>query len=160
MRVISKIILISSVVFLSCKDDPVVVADDCGSDILKIQYGKSFGFCGGYCWHEITVTSNRLTFQKKSWDNSVPPVTCERDYDCEDWKSLTEDINVSDFFNMEEVIGCPDCADQGAGWVTIFTGGDLHKVTYEYHTEPKELTDLVNVLRPLLDSFDKCEHQN
>jgi hypothetical protein len=57
---------------------------------------------------------------------------------------------------MNEVYGCPDCADGGSEWIEIRNEeGTEHtkRVTFEYGKAPKEIEKLVNLLRPLKEEL-------
>ena len=58
------------------------------------------------------------------------------------------------FRNLEEVIGCPDCADGGAEWIEITTKDLNHKVTFEYNNEPEEMQDYIEILREFIKKYD------
>ncbi len=57
---------------------------------------------------------------------------------------------------MDNVIGCPDCADGGSEWLELGFEGDVKRVTFEYMNEPDELKDIIVDLRGLMDSFNDC----
>ena len=132
-------------------------ATPCSSDesavtaVTKVRYGTSFGMCAGYCKHEITVTRNVVKFEKSGWTGTVVPVTCQKQSDnC----ALLRKINMGTFFKLDEIIGCPDCADGGAEWIEIETPSKKYKVTFPYHDEPAAVGGYIEDLRELLAAMD------
>ena len=126
------------------------------SNIVKVKYGTSFGYCVGYCWKQIVITPDEINFEKMSRDDNQP-VNCDRDFDCTDWISTNQNINLDNFFKLDEVIGCPDCADGGAAWVEVQTQTKTHKVTFEYMSPPAEISDVVSDLHELMLTFNNCD---
>src|SRR6185295_14271553 len=49
-----------------------------------------------------------------------------------DWADLSAAYDPITFNSLDSVIGCPDCADGGAEWVTVETEGKDRKVLFEY----------------------------
>ena len=125
------------------------------SNVVKIKYGNSFGFCVGYCWKQIVITPDEIDFEKMARDDNEP-INCERDFDCTDWISINQNIVLNNFFDLDEVIGCPDCTDGGAAWVEVQTHTKTHKVTFEYMSPPAEISDFVSELHELMQNFNDC----
>lgn len=77
---------------------------------------------------------------------------------CHDtWPLITGAVDLDKFFAMDEIIGCPDCADGGAEWIEIETEDDLHRVTYDYNSPPQSLQALAKKLDEVKSSFSNCE---
>lgn len=124
-------------------------------EIEKIRFGVSFGMCLGYCWQEITLSKDSL--QKKlipKRDSSLEERTCITSYTGFD--DLIAKIDLEAFFNLDEVIGCPDCADGGAEWIEIVTNKGVKKVTYSFEREPREVKSIINELRKRYDQLGEC----
>ncbi len=140
--------IILCLIFLnSCKTD---FSND---NIAKIKYGTSFGMCVGYCKHDLELSKNEITYNCSSWDTKIKTITRSEAIKSDIWDSVWNDLNVNAFFNLEEFIGCPDCADGGAEWVEIdLANGQKHKVTFEYGNEPVILKNKIDKLRELLNS--------
>lgn len=125
------------------------------TQIVKIKYGTSFGFCVGYCWKQLTMTYDNIEFEKMSHDEEEP-ITCDRDFSCSEWVNLSQNIDLKRFFELNEIIGCPDCADGGAEWIEIHTLTSHHKVTFEYMNPPQEIENHVKSLQDLIATFNDC----
>jgi hypothetical protein len=123
---------------------------------VVIEYGTSFGFCLGYCSRELKVSSSGLLFTKTGTEEDLPEVHCTADLSSEKFTDLIQPFDMEGFFLLEEIIGCPDCADGGAEWLKITTQKRSHKVTFEYLNEPDILTTGIEILRLQMDEFSEC----
>jgi len=124
--------------------------------IAQIKYGTSFGMCAGYCKHDMVIKPNKITYNCSGWTNSVEPITRTESLNGVGWDSIKTDFNLDAFFELPEVIGCPDCADGGAEWLEIeLTTGETHKVTFEYSKEPDFIKPQIERLRKML-SKNNC----
>ena len=84
--------------------------------------------------------------------------------DCVKNNNDCESININNIGNLmtdyelfkklNEIVGCPDCADGGAEWIEIIKGDSKHKVTFECGKAPKEIDSLVTVLREKKTYFE------
>lgn len=118
------------------------------SEIVSIQWGKSFGMCRGYCFYENTYRTDSLIYFRKSWHpDEFSPVRKANPMPAETWNSLLPLIELDSFFLLPETIGCPDCADGGAEWVLIQTKTKTHKVMFDFGSNPAGLEKLLPVLR-------------
>ena len=160
MKKVKSILIVTLLITIqvSCNEG---AAKRCGqepgfqTEIVKIKYGTSFGFCTGYCWKQLVIKNDQLVFEKMSREENEP-VHCERDIDCSEWIPVAQNINLEKFFTLNETIGCPDCADGGAEWIEIQTQTSKHKVTFDYQSPPSEISNYVADLRELMKTFDNC----
>ena len=141
---------ISILIVYGCKKDT------CFCGYLKIEYGTSFGECMGYCKRDISIAPDKIVFTKSGWADSVITRHCDQDLSGDDFKALTGKIDLRDFKDLDEVIGCPDCADGGAEWIRIVTPDLDKKVTFEYGNEPDKVKPFIRILRDYLISFENC----
>ena len=116
-----------------------------------VNYGTSFGMCVGPCRKEMNVVKNEVIFtvfytEGRGAIGGTPKIYNEA-LDAALRNSLVKSIDYEAFKNLNEVIGCPDCADGGAEWVEIIKGDWKHKVTFEFGKAPKEIESLVIILR-------------
>lgn len=124
-----------------------------------IAYGTSFGECLGYCNQYMKVYPEVATLSKTGWENlgQLPEIQCSLPLESYEYISLKDSMDVGNFFSLDEIYGCPDCADGGAEWVEISFDTLKHRVTFEYLNEPEELTPVVTALRELKEEFTGCE---
>lgn len=125
------------------------------SDIIAIEYGTSFGECVGYCINSIEISGTYTKFSAIGWTtlDKVPDIHISGDISQEDWNKLVSKIDLVVFRNMDEIMGCPDCADGGAEWIKVTTDNFVHKVTFEYYNDPEEIKKYIGDLRVFLDQY-------
>ncbi len=145
----------------SCKqDDDLSIEEESKlkgvlSEYEYIEYGTSFGMCGGYCIKKVKISSSKVVFEKKSWNLEEYPIVTITDLNNEEsWKNLLDKVNYENFQQLPPVLGCPDCADGGAEWLEIKKNDVVYKVTFEYGNEPEEVKVYIQVLRDLLNSYN------
>lgn len=132
-------------------------SNEINNKIIQINYGTSFGECIGYCMHQVTVKQDSMIFLCSGWSTQYTPLTFHETLSPAAWDSTRVNLNTKDFFDLPEIIGCPDCADGGAEWLEVkLTNGDIHKVTYEYRNEPNILKTYILQFREKL-SKNECK---
>jgi len=132
-------------------------------DEVIIKTGTSFGFCWGYCVTETEITSEQMAFERRTQIEAnikeFPTIRCEETTDSSTWNSLLAALNKDSisFFALPDVIGCPDCADGGAEWISITNGVLSKTVTFEHGDNIKEISNLLKQIRNTQRQFEKCE---
>lgn len=125
--------------------------------VFSIGYGTSFGMCEGHCKNELTLQENSASLVRSSWNNELEPIVCQVDMSEEEWNALLQLIDQEKLNALPNIIGCPDCADGGAEWVSIQTEDGLQKkVTFEYTKTPATIAPMVDRLRVIFQSHDSC----
>jgi len=147
LQVILTLALITPI--FSCKKGNI-------KNLNSIAYGSSFGMCAGYCSNSLLISDLKLTFSKSKNGQSADTKTCSKTISEADVSAIKNELNISKISNLPEVIGCPDCADGGAEWISINADGKQYKITYEYGKAPKELEAAVAKLKVLRDGFKDC----
>ncbi len=121
------------------------------NSIKYIKYGTSFGMCIGYCFNETKFVNTQITTCSKSWgkgrNNTEPDKLDTVKIDTDRWKKLINSVNLSEFYKIPKVLGCPDCADGGAEWIEIGTTDRVYKVEFEYGKQIKAIENLLVLLR-------------
>ena len=143
------LMLLASVGLLACKTQSI-------KESTIVSYGTSFGMCVNYCKQSIVVETTKVTFTKTKNGKIPDPKTCEKVITNEEFKTITAAIDKNKFDKLQEVIGCPDCADGGAEWVEVSQDGKKKRVTFEYGKAPEELKNAVAKLKELKESFANC----
>ncbi len=125
-----------------------------------LSYGTSFGECLGYCVREIVVSGD-ITFTKSGWsiEGSLPDSSCSLVFIKSPLPDYLDDINLDVFLEMDETIGCPDCADGGAEWLELGFENEIKRVSFEYMNEPEELKNIIPSLRELMEGFNDCRSE-
>ncbi|MEP0985397.1 hypothetical protein [Ekhidna sp.] len=150
MKLLSLGIVFIATLFSNCKDEVK------NTEIVKIEFGTSFGMCAGYCTQILTVTrGNVAKVVIPRMDKNLQKKTCESSYS--GYNALISELDVDAFMSLEETIGCPDCADGGAEWVEITTAEVSKKVTYEYGKTPDALLSIIDELKRQYNTLDECD---
>jgi len=127
-------------------------------EIIQLRYGTSFGMCVGYCKNEMALKSGLITYKKEGWNESFQSAVCSETLTNGTWNSIVEFNHLDAFFELPEVIGCPDCADGGAEWLEIeLVNGEKHEVYFEYLREPDLLKKLLPKLRSEMHKTENCQ---
>jgi len=117
--------------------------------ILSMHHGESFGMCDGFCIVVFSYSKNTKVRLQKKWrsDEAKSDTTVLQ---TKEWEKIVDLINLDDFFNLNEIYGCPDCTDGGSEWIEIKTTNRNYKVTYDYgKVEIPEIQKLIHKLRQL-----------
>ena len=124
--------------------------------VLIIRSGESFGFCAGYCFHELELRDSVTRITSKGWiQEQVPDRRAEEETDERVWGEIQSLLDLDAFRQMDEVYGCPDCADGGSEWVEIEDDSSVQRVTFEYGKSPEDLQLLFDELRVLRTEWKK-----
>lgn len=150
-RVLLICIISITLIFNSCRKDR-------NNDIEEIGYGTSFGMCVGYCLNQVAIINNgRIDFTKRANGFNPSVKTCTKAIAESEINALKALVNVAEFNKLPAIIGCPDCADGGAEWISINVDGKVKKVTYDYGKAPDALKNLALKLKEIKDGFADCE---
>ncbi len=155
-RLIQLCVIVTCCFILIRCDKQTLNPENKENNILTVSYGTSFGFCVGYCVRKIEITQDLVEFTKSGSGQMFSDVSCTLAFDHYDYTNLTNKINIEDFLGLQEIIGCPDCADGGAEWIKITTVNKTHKVTFEYMNEPVEVKDYIGEFRMIFEGFNDC----
>ncbi len=144
--------ILSTILCTSCEKEI-----DLNVDV--VNYGTSFGMCVGPCRKELNFVNNEVSFTVFTTEGRGAmggvPKTFKESLGKDFQKSLTKNLDYKAFKQLNETIGCPDCADGGAEWVEIISGDTKHRVTFEYGKSPKEIDALVTILREKKAYFEQ-----
>lgn len=135
--------------FMSCEKGRV-------ENISTISYGTSFGMCVGYCVNTLTISNEKVVFSKRKNGQSPDTKTCTSAISVDELNAIKSVINEDKVAALPKTIGCPDCADGGAEWVSITANGKTYKIVFEYGKAPAELEAAVVKLREIKETFKSC----
>ncbi|MBA4850017.1 hypothetical protein [Emticicia sp. BO119] len=147
-------IILSTFSFMACEQESQVPDDQQNLkslDGIVVKYGTSFGMCLGPCKKEMVLANDEVAFtvyqnSGRGTEGGDPKTYTEKlttDYISE----VNKNVDFDAFKKLDEVIGCPDCADGGAEWVEITKNDSRHKVTFEFGDDIKEIAPLLKLLR-------------
>ena len=86
----------------------------------------------------------------------LPDSSCSYTFIRDPLPDYLDDIDLDTFLEMQETIGCPDCADGGAEWLELGFEDLVKRVTFEYGNEPGEFENIIPALRELMNGFNDC----
>lgn len=116
--------------------------------VLRINSGIRYGFCVGYCAHEVAITSETMTYTKSGTRvDTLPSQSCGIPTFQSDWEALVDLVDPA-FHRLDSIVGCPDCVDQGAEFIEVITSTGSHMVTFDPRLE-EVIHPLVAPLREL-----------
>jgi hypothetical protein len=147
-------LVLSALFFLSfqCSDSGVNTAEN---KIITIKTGTSFGMCMGYCIAEAEITKGKIIFTRSSWISDNPAKSITDSISGSDWEYLVNSIDINVVKNLNDVYGCPDCADGGSEWIE-FTGNDLNKkITFEHGKTVEPINLLIEELRIIRKKYEE-----
>ena len=130
----------------------MVTGPDTNSRSKTIRSGQSFGECLGYCRLELELTEDTTIFAAigQALDNSFDDIRDTVATDSGTWAHVSALAAIAPFSTLDEVYGCPDCADGGAEWVELDTDRDpARTVTFEYGDPPAQIDALADTLRSI-----------
>ena len=125
--------------------------------ISAISFGSSFGECLGYCSDALRITGETTVYVAKSNlpGTDSPDLTAEQETDQDVWMGLMNTINLEQYNKLPEVIGCPDCYDQGAEWIEVTYNDNIQRLDIEFGAEIPELEAILPTLRSMREAFKK-----
>ena len=79
---------------------------------IQINSGTSYGECWGYCVFELQLDNSNALFTASGWGwYEFPDLLLEDNLSQEMWQQLVAHIDFEYFQSLDDVYGCPDCAD-------------------------------------------------
>lgn len=136
------LLLIIAMFYQSCDQEELVLEGE-------LEYGTSFGECVGYCITEVYLSDDELTIVQKTWvDNQE--IVHDRKLSSEEQRTIIQGIDEQKFLTLDEVIGCPDCADGGSEWLELTVDGQRKRVTFEYMSDIDGIIPTIKILRELV----------
>lgn len=107
----------------------------CSGEVVAIRNGVSSGNCLKNCWGEVTFSKGKMQFA----DDERKVVVKIDDLL---WYKLQKSANEAHLKCGTEIIGCPDCSDEGAEWIELeMKNGTRKKITFSSSQLPKSVGD-------------------
>ena len=130
---------------------------------IQINSGTSYGECWGYCVFELELDNSNALFTASSWGSwydEFLDLLLEDNLSQEEWQQLVALIDFEYFQSLDDVYGCPDCADGGAEFIEIIYDGISKQVTFEAFTEIDSIQELTILLRGLRADYFSQINEN
>jgi len=126
-------------------------------DSIQINSGTSYGECWGYCVFELELDNSSALFKASSWGwdpyGELPDLILEDNLNQIVWQQLVDLIDFEYFQSLDDVYGCPDCADGGAEFIEIIYDGVIKLITFDAYTEIDGIQELTLLLRDLRTDY-------
>jgi len=121
---------------------------------VQLNSGTSYGECWGYCVFKLELDNSNALFTASGWGwYEFPDLLLEDNLSQEMWQQIIELIDFEYFQSLDDVYGCPDCADGGAEFIEIIYDGVAKQVTFDAYTEIDGMQELTILLRDLRDEY-------
>ena len=136
----------------TCSCDPatgdVICTADCGGGTCVPAAGKSritgggssFGMCGGACKTDLALVEDVAQVMTSSWSGEIFTMnsgTLTAEALAQSEALATALVGVS----LQDVYGCPDCADGGASYIDLLRDDVASHHAYEFWNPPPALED-------------------
>ena len=139
--------------------EPEIIEEgDVGSpqESSVIGSGTFFGMCFGACKMDVTVDGDKVNFVASNWDGTVfvdndgtlTPLGLETAQGL-----AVELVGIE----LDEVYGCPDCADGGGAYVMLRREGVDSKHTYSFGQPPADLEECDIFAKALQEALAGCQ---
>jgi len=125
-------------------------------NLILINSGTSYGECWGYCVFELELDNSNAVFTVSSmgnWYDEFLDLLIEDNLSTETWLDLIDLVDFEYFQSLDDVYGCPDCADGGAEFIEIIYDGVSKQVTFEAYSEIDGIQELTILLRDIREDY-------
>jgi len=138
---------------------PLESCNNC--EIVKIKYGTSFNNCVNYCRRDLilSLSEGTTSFTKQGFSGIPAPLTCTGILSDTIRTPLKTGVDITTFYNLPAVIGCPDCSDGGSEWIELeLNHGETHRANWDFSAgAPASIKDYVNRIRNQMNySYNNC----
>jgi hypothetical protein len=134
---------------------PTTTLETSGPVTEIVGGGSSFGECGGLCVGELRISGTDVSLERRSWDRSIQVFASGTLSDDARARLDTMEAALAGT-PLDEVYGCPDCADGGAAWVDLVPVRGAIRVTYEFGAAPDVLVDWEAFRQQVSDGLASC----
>lgn len=124
--------------------------------IQTFTFGTYYGECLGTCYQSFSFKEGVFAWEQRAYLAGELQNVCQGGQSNSNWEALNSSFNLVTFMALDEVIGCPDCADGGASFIEITIGDNVTRVTFEagvpptgleaFHEQISELSDEIRDL--------------
>ena len=118
--------------------------------------GWSFGMCMGYCRADLAIDGDEVVVTGSDRSGQVTLYTNRGTLTSAGRERLDAAVAALSGVPLEDVYGCPDCADGGATYLTISRDGVATHHEMEYGEPPAELADVHELAMSLMASLEAC----
>ncbi|HEY0979153.1 MAG TPA: hypothetical protein VGE21_16900 [Flavobacteriales bacterium] len=120
----------------------------------QLTFGSFSGECSGYCQVTYTVFPTSVDRRVEPWNNDTVAFPVRRQslsIPSAQYDSLFARLDRKAFLQLDDRIGCPDCADGGAEWILLSGPEGTKSVTFDYGAEIPAVAPLLEAIRAIQD---------
>ncbi len=121
--------------------------------IQTFTFGTYYGHCFGTCFQSFSFKEGVFAWEQRTSIEGELEDVCQGGQSNANWEALSSSFNLGTFMALEEVMGCPDCADDGASFIEIAIGDNLTRVTFEAGNPPAGLETFHQKISELSDEI-------
>lgn len=125
--------------------------------VQVVGAGWSFGECMGLCKGEAKLEGAKVVLTLTSWDGKTPAEDHHGLLTTGAAAQLDDATAKLTGATLQDIYGCPDCADGGAAWVKLQHGDVTTLHTYEFGKPPAVLQGVAAVIAPALATLRDCK---
>jgi hypothetical protein len=119
--------------------------------------GWSFGMCGGYCQADLVFDAESLVLTGRGWIIDEPLYVHRGTLTTEGRDRISAAVARLSGAGLEDVYGCPDCADGGAFYVVLDRAGVVSRHDMDFGRPPDILTELHGLGIAFIDALETCQ---
>jgi hypothetical protein len=119
--------------------------------------GWSFGMCMGYCRADLVVEGDLLVLTGRDQAGNFTLFTNSGSLTSAGRDRLDRAVAALAGVPLEEVYGCPDCADGGAAYLTLSLAGAISQHSMEFGNPPAELAEIHDLALAIIDALEGCQ---
>lgn len=138
-----------------------VTAEKSNLTELKINLDQTAWFCANNCRYNFSFQEDFVTTRRYNTPNDENPIwTCTRPLSAQQWKAITDALDLEKLAATDATIGCPGCADEAIETLKVTTGQFSHEVRMNMLTEVPAIQDLLDELRGQAENYkdqDNCQ---
>ncbi len=125
-------------------------------DTSLVGAGWSFGMCLGYCIADLELDGDAVTLTGNDGALQDPLFVNRGTLTAEAQESVAEAVAGLDGLALEQVYGCPDCADGGAAYLMLARDGIASRHDMEFGSPPQELAAVYELAMSIMETLESC----
>lgn len=125
-------------------------------EVTLVGAGWSFGMCGGYCQADLVLEDGAVVLTGAGW-TSPDPLFLNRGTLTSHGRNRVA-VAVAGLGNvpLEDVYGCPDCADGGAAYLVLVREEVVSRHNMDFGRPPDILAELHMLALSIIDALETC----
>ena len=118
--------------------------------------GYSFGMCGGLCVGDLVIDHSRVLHEVHNHFDEEPLRRSAGELTPRALEILRGLLPPLAEAELQDIYGCPDCADGGAAYIAVLGDGALSRHAYDFGRPPDVLVDLNGFASAVISALESC----